>query len=76
MNIPLEIYRKIILYGAIVPLHYTAYKTATIRPIFSNELNCNLTGTITLDEEDDLFDLFEGQLTGVDLEYYQYLLSQ
>ena len=68
MNIPLEIYRKIILYGAIVPLHYTAYKTATIRPIFSNELNCNLTGTITLDEEEEL--------TGVDLEYYQYLLSQ
>tara|TARA_R110000787_G_scaffold262664_2_gene368294 strand:- start:423 stop:629 length:207 start_codon:yes stop_codon:yes gene_type:complete len=68
MNIPLEIYRKIILYGAIVPLHYTAYKTATIRPIFSNELNCNLTGTITLDEEEELTDL--------DLEYYQYLLSQ
>jgi hypothetical protein len=72
MNIPLEIYRKIILYGAIVPLHYTAYKTAISRPIFSNELNCNLSGTITLNEDEEEE---QEQLTGLDLEYYYFLLN-
>ena len=76
MNIPIHIYRKIILYGAIVPLHYTAYKTAKIKPIFSNELNCKLSGTITLNE--DPMDIFNGTivLNGTDAEYYLFLLNQ
>lgn len=77
MNIPIHIYRKIILYGAVVPLHYTAYKTAKIKPVFTNELNCNLTGTITLNEDDpmDIFDDYDN-LTGTDAEYYLFLLNQ
>ena len=74
MNIPIHIYRKIILYGAVVPLHYTAYKTAKIKPVFTNELNCNLSGTITLNEDDPM-EYGEDNLTALDAEYYLFLLN-
>jgi hypothetical protein len=54
MLIPLELYYKILNYGAIEPSHLVAYKTAKIRPIFSCELNCNLTGVIKLLTEDEI----------------------
>ena len=56
MNIPIHLYYKILTYGAILPPHFIAYTTAKIKPIFSNELNCNISGEIklidNLDEEE------------------------
>jgi len=58
MNLPIELYYKLINYGIYEPPHFIAYKTAIIRPIFSNELNCNISGEIKLEgggyEENDL----------------------
>lgn len=57
MSIPIEIYYKLINYGIYQPPHYLAYKNATIRPIFSNELNCNISGepiVLLTDEEIEL----------------------
>ena len=58
MNLPIELYYKLINYGIYEPPHYIAFKTAIIRPIFSNELNCNISGEIKLEgggyEENDL----------------------
>jgi len=69
MNIPMNLYYKILTYGAIEPPHFIAYKTAIIKPIFSNELNCNLSGEIQLIgggyEENDLNE-----------EWFMFLLSQ
>jgi len=56
--LPIEIYHKLINYGIYEPPHFIAYKTAQIRPIFSCELNCKLSGTIeipTLEQEWDRF---------------------
>lgn len=68
-NLPLHLYYKILTYGAIESPSFVAYKTAIIRPIFSNELNCNITGKIKLEgggyEENDLNE-----------EWFGFLLSQ
>jgi len=68
MNLPIELYYKILSYGAIQPPHLIAYKTG-IRVITSNELNCKLSGTIKLKgggyEENDLNE-----------EWFLFLLSQ
>lgn len=82
MLLPLELYYKILNYGAIEPPHVVAYKTAKIRPIFTCELNSNLTDNIPfkLNEEMDLFEVFDGveinQMTDIDAEYYMFLLNQ
>lgn len=69
MNIPINLYYKILTYGAIEPPHFIAFKTAIIKPIFSNELNCNISGEIKLEgggyEENDL-----------NQEWFEFLLSQ
>jgi len=69
MNIPINLYYKILTYGAIEPPHFIAFKTAIIKPIFSNELNCNISGEIKLIgggyEENDL-----------NQEWFEFLLSQ
>jgi hypothetical protein len=79
MLIPLEIYYKILNYGAIEPSHLVAYKTAKIKPIFSCELNCKISGTIKLNENIELFDIFDthdiNQMTDLDAEYYMFLLN-
>jgi len=64
-KLPIEIYYKLINYGIYEPTHYIAFKTAKIRPIFSNELNCNISGVITLNEtiQDDLNEEWEYFLT-------------
>ncbi len=58
MNLPIDLYYKLINYGIYEPPHYIAFKTAIIKPIFSNELNCNISGEIKLEgggyEENDL----------------------
>jgi hypothetical protein len=66
MLIPMEIYYKILNYGAIEPPHFVAYKTAKIRPVFTCELNCRISGTIKLNET---------ELNDVDVEYYLFLIS-
>ena len=79
-SLPIELYYKILNYGAIEPPHLVAYKTAKIRPIFSNELNCNISGNIKLNEEMDLFAVFDGVeinlMSDLDAEYYMFLLNQ
>ena len=69
MNIPLNLYYKILTYGAIEPPHFIAFKTAKVKPIFSCELNCNLSGEMKLIgggyEENDLNE-----------EWFMFLLSQ
>ena len=79
-SLPMELYYKILNYGAIEPPHLVAYKTAKIRPIFSNELNCNISGNIKLNEDMDLFAVFDdveiNQMTDLDAEYYMFLLNQ
>lgn len=59
MNLPIELYYKILLYGAIEPLHVKAIKDkSNLRPIFNCELNSNISGTIKLkDDEIDLEEL-------------------
>tara|TARA_R110001632_G_scaffold61471_2_gene148285 strand:+ start:936 stop:1154 length:219 start_codon:yes stop_codon:yes gene_type:complete len=68
MNLPIELYYKLITYGIYEPPHYIAYKTG-IRVITSCELNCKLSGTIKLEgggyEENDLNE-----------EWFLFLLSQ
>jgi len=58
MNLPIELYYKILTYGAIEPSHVIAIKDkSNLRPIFNCELNSNITGTIQLNEgyeEDEL----------------------
>ena len=76
-SLPIELYYKILTYGVIEPLHLVAYKTAKIRPIFGCELNCNLIDNVPIKLNDDLFrgeDLTT--LTGIDAEYYMFLLNQ
>ena len=64
-SLPIELYYKILNFGIIEPLHYVAYKTAKIRPVFSCELNSNICKEIiTLDEEND-------ENYNIDVEYYQ-----
>tara|TARA_R110000764_G_scaffold10850_8_gene33006 strand:- start:229 stop:501 length:273 start_codon:yes stop_codon:yes gene_type:complete len=79
-SLPIELYYKILNYGAIEPPHLVAYKTAKIRPIFSNELNCNISGNIKLNEEMDLFAVFDdveiNLMSDLDAEYYMFLLNQ
>jgi len=57
-SLPIEIYHKLINYGIYEPPHFVAYKTAVIRPIFSCELNSNLSDNQKLilltDEEMEL----------------------
>ena len=69
-SLPIELYYKILNYGAVVPLHFTAYKTAKVRPIFSCELNSNLSDNneLILEESDDELN--------TDEEYYMFLLNQ
>tara|TARA_R110001606_G_scaffold108524_5_gene233643 strand:+ start:8210 stop:8449 length:240 start_codon:yes stop_codon:yes gene_type:complete len=69
-KLPMDLVNKIMSYQPIESPSMKAYKSATIRPIFSNELNCNISGEITLSDEP----YWEG-LTGVDAEYYMFLLT-
>ncbi len=67
-SLPIELYYKILNFGAVEPPHFVAYKTSTIRPIFSCELQSNISpGSITLIEEDQL---------NTDEAYYLFLLNQ
>jgi len=74
MNIPLNLYYKILSYGAIEPLHFIAYNTAKVKPIFSNELNCNISGEIQLRENIEFEDFPEGD--ELNQEWFMFLLSQ
>ena len=67
MLLPLELYYKILTFGAVVPPHFTAYSNSTIRPIFSCELHSNMSDGIMILEEND------EELT-TDEEYYLFLL--
>ena len=69
-SLPIELYYKILNFGAVEPPHYVAYKTSKIRPVFSCELQSNIsTGFITLVEDN------EDQLN-TDEAYYLFLLNQ
>ena len=69
-SLPLELYYKILNFGAIEPPHFVAYKTATIRPIFSCELYSNISeDSITLVDNDD-------DEMNTDEEYFLFLLTQ
>lgn len=68
MNLPIDLYYKILSYGAIEPPHVKAIKNKlNLRPIFNCELNSNVSGTIKLNNED--FDLEE-----LNQEWFMYLL--
>lgn len=73
MNIPMNLYYKILTYGAIEPPHFIAYKTAIIKPIFSNELNCNLSGEMKLRENIEFEDFPEGD--ELNEEWFMFLLQ-
>lgn len=60
MNIPLNLYYKLINYGIYEPPHFIAFKTALIKPIFSNELNCNISGEMKLIDNVEFEDFPEG----------------
>ena len=68
MNLPIELYYKILSYGAIEPPHVIAIKDkSNLRPIFNCELNSNITGTIKLKDDDD-------DLESLNQEWFMFLL--
>jgi len=71
MNLPIELYYKILSYGAIQPPHFIAFKTAKVKPIFSNELNCNISGEIKLYPNTEFEDFPEDELNQ---EWFMFLL--
>lgn len=71
--LPLNLYYKILTYGAIEPPHFIAYKTAIIKPIFSNELNCNISGEIKLIDNVEFEDFPEGD--ELNQEWFMFLLQ-
>ena len=72
MNLPIELYYKLINYGIYEPPHYIAFKTAIIRPIFSNELNCNISGEIKLHTTEFEDTVLEDELNQ---EWFMFLLQ-
>ena len=68
MNLPIELYNKIILYGAIEPPHVKAIKDpSNLKPVFNCELNSNISGTIKLNDD-------EYNLEALNQEWFMYLL--
>lgn len=68
MNLPIELYYKILLYGAIEPPHVKAIKDkSNLRHIFNCELNSNISGTIKLNDD-------EFNLETLNQEWFMYLL--
>ena len=71
-TLPMDLVNKVMSYHPIESPAMTAWKTATIRMVSTNELEVD--GEIKLNE-DDLAGEAGMFLSGVDLEYYLYLLT-
>tara|TARA_B110000902_G_scaffold113995_2_gene134232 strand:+ start:1841 stop:2059 length:219 start_codon:yes stop_codon:yes gene_type:complete len=68
MNLPMELYYKLINYGIYEPLHVIAIKDkSNLRPIFNCELNSNISGEIKINDDDD-------NLEALNQEWFMYLL--
>ena len=74
MNLPIKLYYKILNYGAIEPPHLVAFKTAKVKPIFNNELNCNISGEIKLEENTEFEDFPDDDLNSLNEEWFMFLL--
>ena len=72
-NLPLNLYYKILSYGAIEPPHFIAYMTAKVKPIFSSELHCNLSGEMQLTDNLAFEDFPEGD--ELNQEWFMFLLQ-
>ena len=69
MNLPMDLYYKLINYGIYEPLHVIAIKDkSNLRPIFNCELNSNISGEIKLNDDDD------DNLEALNQEWFMYLL--
>jgi hypothetical protein len=69
-TLPMDIVNNIFSFGVFDSPHHIAYKNSTIRPVFSCELNSNISGEIKLDE--DVIQFHEA----VNEDYLYFLLQQ
>tara|TARA_B110000444_G_C18269555_1_gene335669 strand:+ start:82 stop:324 length:243 start_codon:yes stop_codon:yes gene_type:complete len=71
-KLPMDLVNKIMSFAPIESPAMTAWKTATIREVSTNELWCKVDGEIKLNEDYNP----TWFLTDLDAEYYLFLLSQ